>query len=143
MRTQALKITADHWEQMRAQVEAEAPNEACGLLAGLEGRVDQVFALENELHSPTRFRSNPRQQLAAFEAIETAGQDLLAIYHSHPSGPPHPSATDVVEALYPGVAHLIWHRAGGEWQAQAFSIEGNRYATIPLLIETEPATSSP
>lgn len=128
-------------QQMRAQVAAEAPLEACGLLAGAEGRVLKVYALENELRSPTRFRIAPQEQLAAFMEIEEAGWELLAIYHSHPGGPPHPSTSDIAEALYPEALHLIWDGSGPDWQARAFRIQGNEYHEIPLNVE-EAATSA-
>jgi proteasome lid subunit RPN8/RPN11 len=119
-----LKIARLHWEQMRAHVAAEAPLEACGLLAGVHGISRAVFPIQNELASPTHFRMQPNEQLKAFSEIERTGWQLLAIYHSHPAGPPRPSQTDVAEALFPGITHLIWSPQNGEWNCAAFLLDG-------------------
>lgn len=120
---------------MRAHVGAEAPLEACGLLAGASGRSRQVFLVRNELASATHYSMAPSEQLRAFMEIERAGWELLAIYHSHPNGPPHPSQTDLAEAHYPGVAHLIWTRHGGEWTCRAFLLDGGEVSEVELVIE--------
>ncbi len=119
-----LKIARGHWEQMRAHVAAEGPLEACGLVAGLDQKSHAVFRIQNELASSTQFRMEPNEQLKALLEIERAGWQMLAIYHSHPAGPPRPSQTDVAEARYPGVAHLIWSPKNGEWNCGAFLLDG-------------------
>jgi proteasome lid subunit RPN8/RPN11 len=128
----ALRIAGAHWAQMRAHVAAQAPQEACGLLAGANGASQHVFEITNELASPTHFSMAPREQLAALFEIEQRGWVLLAIYHSHPAGPPRPSRTDVAEARYPGVAHLIWSPAAGEWTCRAFLLDGGEVREIEI-----------
>jgi len=125
-----LLIPRANWEQMRAHVAAEAPLEACGLLAGKEGQSHAVYQITNELTSRERFRMQPNEQLKAFEEIEKAGLQLQAIYHSHPPGPPRPSKTDVAEALYPGVIHLIWSPEDEEWNCVAFLLDGGGVAAV-------------
>lgn len=128
----ALSIARAHWAQMRAHVAAAAPQEACGLLAGANGGSQQVFEITNELASPTHFSMAPREQLAALLEIERRGWELLAIYHSHPAGPPRPSRMDVAEARYPGVAHLIWSPDAGEWGCRAFLLDGGEAREIGI-----------
>jgi proteasome lid subunit RPN8/RPN11 len=50
---------------------------------------------------------NPHQQIEALLALEAAGWQLLAIYHSHPQGPELPSATDIALAFYPEAVNII------------------------------------
>ncbi len=138
---EALRITAAQWQQMRDQLQAALPEEACGLLAGRDARVESVYPLENAVHSPVRFVIDPGQQVAAMLDMEAQGQDLLAVYHSHPKGPPHPSGTDIHEAGYLGIVHLIWFRLGAEWDCRAFLIEDGT-SRIPLEIKEDPVTSS-
>lgn len=121
---------------MRAHVAAEAPLEACGLLAGVGGRSVHVFRIENELASPTQFRMEARQQVDAFLQIEKNAWELLAIYHSHPAGPPSPSKTDLAEALYPGVAHLIWS-FDLSWNCRAFLLDGGIIQTLEYELGTQ------
>lgn len=67
--------------------------------------------------------------------IDEQGWEILAIYHSHPKGPPHPSPTDVAEAYYPESANLIWYLEDVIWKCRAFTIIGHEVQEIPLLIE--------
>jgi proteasome lid subunit RPN8/RPN11 len=100
------------------------PEEICGLLAGSWSRPPRVIPIENELHSPNRFRMNPLEQLRAFEQIESAEEELLAIYHSHPAGPPHPSETDIAEAFYPVYTVILSPDLHAPtWRTRVFWIE--------------------
>lgn len=84
------------------------PEEGCGFLAGRGEQVHTLYPVENILHSPVAFEMEPQQQIAALMDMEAAGQQLLAIYHSHPHGPMHPSATDVARASnYPDALQVI------------------------------------
>ncbi len=119
---------------MEAHVEHAAPLEACGLLAGKHDTVQRVIPITNQTQSRTRYRMDPREQLAAFEAIESDGLDLIGIFHSHPAGPATPSATDIEEAAYP-VVQIIWSKTGGRWQARGFWIEDHSVNEVVLQIE--------
>jgi len=107
-------------------VSERVPEEACGILAGrLKGELYQakcVFPTTNLLHSATRYRIDPVEQLAVFNQMDAQGLELVGIYHSHPNGPDSPSPTDIAEAYYPEAAYLIWFRKGGEWACTAHVI---------------------
>lgn len=129
----ALTLRRKDWWTMREHVAREAPYEACGMVAGLEGRSIHVFPTPNELRSPSRYRMEPRAQLAAFEAMDEHGWELLAIYHSHPQGRAYPSAIDVAEAAYP-VVYLIWAPVGDEWFCLGYWLEGGRIQPVPVRL---------
>jgi proteasome lid subunit RPN8/RPN11 len=101
-----LTISESHWQQMQADVNAKAPVEACGLLAGKNGIVQRVYLIANALSSKTSFRMAAQEQIKAFLEIDTLNLDLLAFYLSHPNGSPMPSATDLLEFTYPGVLSI-------------------------------------
>lgn len=128
-----LELAVELVEQMRRHVIESAPFEACGLVAGQAGCAQAVYPITNELHSPVRFRMDPREQLAAFEQIEEHGWELLAIYHSHPDGPSAPSQTDVAEAYYPEALQLIWRRQTEGWRLRAFTIQQDQVREISML----------
>lgn len=130
----ALSLAARQWEQMRADAEQHAPEEACGLLAGLESQVIMVLPITNELHSPVRYRMAAREQLDAFERIDHAGLELVGIYHSHPNGPNGPSATDIAEAFYPEAIYLIWSGQAGVWSCRAFRIQEGQIQEVNLSV---------
>ena len=89
----------------------ELPNECCGLLAGVrEGTALRVLArhpLVNEAASPIEYRSEPRSMFEAVKAMRTAGHEIVAIYHSHPTSAPVPSETDLARYYSSDVVHFI------------------------------------
>jgi len=128
-----LQLTRDHWQSMRRHVDACAPLEACGLLAGRGMSIEVVLVMHNQAQSPTRFVLDPREQLLAFDSIESQGLDLLGVFHSHPAGPETVSATDIAEAAYP-VVHVVWSRPHGEWGARGFWIEDRLAVEVTLQV---------
>ncbi len=128
-------LTAEQMQAMRSHVEACRPLEGCGLLAGTQDVVEQVIPIANQANSPTRYRMDPLQQLRAFESIEAQGLELLGIYHSHPTGPDRPSATDIAEASYRAV-YVVWSRSGRRWRAKGFWIQDGGVSDVQLQSAT-------
>ena len=129
-----LQVTPDQLNLMLSDVDKRAPEEACGIVAGIDGRVLKVFSATNTLHSHVRYRVEPKEQLDIFNEIEEQGWDLLAIYHSHPNGPPYPSTTDIQEAYYPEAIYLIWAQTGGKWIYNGFLIQDGKFAEVPVYL---------
>jgi len=125
-----------HRQAMLAQVRACLPEEGCGLVGGRFGpggaRSQAVLPVTNALHSPVRFSMAPLEQLKALTWLDKNGLELVAIFHSHPAGPGWPSATDLAEFAYPGVAYLIISPRGVDWQVRAYRIEEGRSTEIVL-----------
>lgn len=128
-----LTIHQQHWDEMRAHIEQNAPLEACGLLAGRGSQVEKVILIRNQAHSPVRFVMDPYEQLAAFEWIDSHGHELVGIFHSHPAGPEIASATDIAEAAYEAVS-VIWSRSNGVWKARGFWLADGEAINIPLVL---------
>jgi proteasome lid subunit RPN8/RPN11 len=126
-----LLLRRSHWQAMRRHASRHFPLEACGLLAGKNERVELALGIPNTARSPVRFRMEPGAQWRAFQRMESAGLDLVGIYHSHPQGPDRPSETDIAENMYPA-AQIILYRVEGRWQARAFRIEGGKANEIIL-----------
>lgn len=130
-----LFLSREHIQQIQAHLQANLPEEACGLLAGWENRVSAVIPITNQAHSPVRFYMDPLELNNALIHIEEEGLELLAIFHSHPSGPDHPSPTDIREFYYPGTAVMIWsHDGAGNWQGKAYKIDQSSYTQIAVTI---------
>lgn len=104
-----LTLTRSQAAQIIAQARASAPEEACGILGGSEGRVLRVYPLTNTLHSPSRYEADWDELWTAFKDMAERGwePEPLAIYHSHPDGPETPSETDVSLAYYPDSIYVI------------------------------------
>ena len=111
-----------------AHAEAEAPNEACGLVLLRDGTAERYVPGQNGAASPYRFElelDDPELWFAEDDGYE------LAVFHSHLSSPPHPSRTDVENiGLWEGKPYLILTVRTGE--LAAFTIKGGRISELPL-----------
>jgi proteasome lid subunit RPN8/RPN11 len=114
----------------------ELPNEACALLGGdaMTGTVRTLHPARNMMASPYRYEVDPRDLVEIVHRIEGEGDDLVAIFHSHPGGPAVPSPTDVRDARYP-VVHLLATMSGGEERLRAWTIGADGYSEVPVVIE--------
>ena len=131
----SLTINVAQLVEIFAHLDAGKPNEACGLLGGLDGRVEKVYLIPNVTPSPVRYSMAPGELVRAILEIEERAWELLGIFHSHPAGPAIPSPTDIAEAYYPDSAYIICAPdAGGRWQARAFEIRDGEAREIPIRI---------
>ena len=106
--TDRLELPAALRDEIVAHARSEAPKEACGLVAGQDGRLTRVIRCANAHPAPvTRYAIDPREQLRAFRDMEAKGEELLAIYHSHPITQAYPSPTDRAEAHYPDAYYVL------------------------------------
>jgi len=112
----------------------ELPNEACGLLAGKDFGIQKIFFISNQNKSPSRFFMEPLELLTALTWMDENDQDLLALFHSHPNGPDHPSLTDIKEFYYPDIESMIVFPISGGWDLRSFKIENNSYYESALQI---------
>ena len=101
-----LRIPEFYVNQMLEHARSAAPEEACGILAGLDDTVFDVHAAENTLHSPVEYFMDPGDQLRITTEIFDRGLDDLAYYHSHPASEAYPSRTDV-DRVVVGRARLV------------------------------------
>ena len=88
---------------------AELPNEACGLLSGslVTGRATRFHPARNIEASPLRYNVHPADLVRITFEIEDAGEELVAIFHSHTRSAAIPSATDRRTAMYPDAFYLL------------------------------------
>ncbi|MBM4422476.1 MAG: M67 family metallopeptidase [Chloroflexi bacterium] len=128
-------LTAAQWQAITTHLDSQLPNEACGLLGGKVGQTLAVYCVSNADASPTRFSMEPGELIRTLIEIEDRGWELMGIFHSHPAGPPTPSATDIAEAYYPDSAYIICSPGEGGWQARAFEIRDGAAREIDLRIE--------
>ncbi len=114
-------------EEMLALARAERPNEACGILAGDNGRAVKFFPATNAEHSPTRYVVDPQDQLRIMKEIDAQGWELLGIFHSHTHTAAYPSSTDVsLAANWPDAYYLIASLQNEPPELRAFRIADGR-----------------
>ena len=122
-------------DQIVAQARAEAPNECCGIVGTRDGRAVTLYPVRNAAASPLRYEMDPKDQLRVFEALDDAGLDVGAIYHSHTRSAPEPSQTDINLAFYPDALYVIVGVAGEDDDVRAWRIVDGQVAAAPLEVE--------
>ncbi|GIM47088.1 Mov34/MPN/PAD-1 family protein [Collibacillus ludicampi] len=109
------------------------PYEACGLLSGTNGKAETVWVIENVAQSPVAFEMNMEQVRRALQLIEEKKEELVGMYHSHPTAPPDPSEQDIVHANDLELAYLILSFAGKVPVMKGFHIRKKK--VIPLSLD--------
>ncbi len=132
-----MKITfkQTHADQIIAHARATAPHECCGLIGGTsDERARTVYPLRNIAADPVvTYEAAPEDLFTAQRAMRERGEELMAIYHSHPrSADPHPSETDVRLAYYPSAVYFIVGLGNPEPCLRAFRISESECAWQPV-----------
>lgn len=99
-------------EAIEAQARAEAPLEACGLIAGSSaaargGVALRYLACRNASASRVRYAVHPDDLYRFTVETDDADEVIWGIVHSHVRSPAVPSLTDVGLALYPDALYLL------------------------------------
>jgi proteasome lid subunit RPN8/RPN11 len=122
-------------DEIVAHAREEAPNECCGMVAAEHGRAVQVHRAVNAAASPLRYEIDPQDQYRIEMAIEDAGLDLGAIYHSHTKSAPYPSQTDINLAFHPHALYVIVGLASEPPDTRAYRIVDGAVESAELAVE--------
>lgn len=101
-----LKIKKDIYDEMINYCKEGLPYEVCGILAGKDNCVTEIFKIKNVENSSFSYFMDPKQQLKAMKQMKERFLQFLAVFHSHPFGSPFPSDKDKQLAFY-DVYYLI------------------------------------
>jgi [CysO sulfur-carrier protein]-S-L-cysteine hydrolase len=127
-------------EALLSHARAQLPNEAVALLSGSlpAAHASGFHPARNAEASPLRYSVHPDDLVRIVFAIEDAGEDLVAIFHSHTRSAAVPSATDRRAAMYPDafyvLATLARPDAPAERALRAWRIHGGQSFEVPLTV---------
>ena len=128
-----MRVTPELIDELIAHARGEAPNECCGMIAGDDGRLTSYFPAANEFASPMRFQIDSGDQIRITNEIERRGEEIGAIFHSHPNSEARPSQTDVnLARWWPGVLWVICSLAEADPVVRAFYIAGAAVRVVGL-----------
>ena len=120
-----LQLTRNHINAIISHAKESAPEECCGLVGGNSAEQAQtIYRLRNAAaHPQVAYEAAPEELFAAQRQMRERGEQLIAIYHSHPKArSPSPSDTDVRLAYYPNAIYLIVSLGGDDPIIKAFKI---------------------
>jgi [CysO sulfur-carrier protein]-S-L-cysteine hydrolase len=129
-----MRIPQALFDEMVAHARADAPNECCGMIASRDGAAVKLYPARNAAASPLRYEIDGAEQYRIQMAIDDAGHDLGAIYHSHTRTAPYPSQTDINLAFYPDALYVIVGVAGDDADVRAFEIRDGQVAEADLEV---------
>ncbi len=96
-----MKITLrkSDYEKILAYAKDERPDEACGLIAGVDREdgvreIKKIYLLTNIDHTNEHFSIDPKEQLTSVKDMRANGLVPLGNWHSHPESPSRPSEED-------------------------------------------------
>jgi [CysO sulfur-carrier protein]-S-L-cysteine hydrolase len=130
-----VRISRALLDEIVAHARADAPNECCGMIAAQDGTAVAVHRARNTAASPLRYEMDGMEQYKIQTAIEDAGLELGAIYHSHTRSAPEPSQTDINLAFYPEALYVIVGVAGAEPDIRAWRIVDGQVSEATLEVE--------
>jgi proteasome lid subunit RPN8/RPN11 len=132
-------LTRDAYDAVLDHAQADAPLEACGVFVGErdgdQRRVTAVRRVPNVADAPrVRYELDPETTLAVFDEAEATGMEVVGFYHSHPSGPGRPSATDREHARWPGRVYVVASLAARPPTLDAWLWTGEDFERQPVAV---------
>jgi [CysO sulfur-carrier protein]-S-L-cysteine hydrolase len=136
MQQEEIQIPRKLTNQLLHLAQLSPDYEVCGLIGSKNGHPCTCYPVKNSApHPEQRFLLDAKQQITAMSAMRNQGEDLFAIYHSHPAAPALPSATDLEQAAYPDAIYLIISlNTKGVLEMRGFKIDHQNATEIPLTL---------
>ena len=134
-----LRIFREQFEGIIAHAREAAPHECCGLIGGTaDGKAKTIYRTRNIAAEPlVSYEAAPEDLFAAQRKMRECGEQLIAIYHSHPRAKdPEPSPTDTRLAYYPSAVYFIVGLGNSEPCLRAFRISEREGRWEPAEFET-------
>ena len=122
-----------------AQKSPEA--EICGLISRDRRGFRKCYPVVNVADDKKHFFAlDPKGQIDAMRSMREHGEELAAIYHSHPDSPALPSLADIEQHEYPGVLYLIISLGTkGAPEMRGFHIHGREAGEVAIALLDESA----
>jgi len=129
----ALEVGESVLAFLRERAALAHPHEACGILFGTTHRIERASLCANVHPEPkTHFEIDPAAVIAAHKAEREGGPKVAGYWHSHPHGPPEPSASDRACASGDGrVWAIVGEGAIGWWRDGEGGFEPLSYTVHP------------
>ena len=129
-----MRIPRALYDELIAHAREDAPNECCGMIATTGDEAVAVHRAKNvHPRPPLGYEIDGAEQYRIQMAIEDAGHELGAIYHSHTRSAPYPSQTDINLAFYPDAVYVILE-SPMKSRTCAWLIAGGKYDEAELTI---------
>lgn len=82
--TKDVRLIQSVRDQMEQHAREEAPLEACAMLLGKDGLIDEYRAMTNTDESEVHFQFDPQEQHQVMKEARESDREILGVFHSHP-----------------------------------------------------------
>ncbi|SET76899.1 Proteasome lid subunit RPN8/RPN11, contains Jab1/MPN metalloenzyme (JAMM) motif [Oceanobacillus limi] len=128
-----VKIPREIFVMVIKHCQEALPNEACGFLSGkVNETVSSIWRMKNEANSRHQFlvsRANVKETLRKVEAKK---EQVIALYHSHPTAPPIPSTDDLRYHPDEEVNMLILSLMHDNLTYKCYAVHYDNYTEVPI-----------
>jgi proteasome lid subunit RPN8/RPN11 len=130
-----LQLSQEFHDQIVEHARRDHPDEACGVIAGRDGRPERFLPMINAARSPTFYEFDSTELLALYRDMESRDEEPVVIYHSHTATEAYPSRTDISYASEPEAHYvLVSTRADEQTEFRSFRIVDGQVTEEPVEI---------
>lgn len=123
------------FEEMLLHCKEAHPNEACGILAGIENKASKIYKMANIEKSPVSYFMDSKEQFKVMKDIRENNLEMVAIFHSHPSSPAYPSAKDLNLAFYEDSIYIIVSLIEKEPVVKGYSMREGKIEEVGITVK--------
>lgn len=134
MNESLLLIPKEIAAKMQELAEKGLPFEICGLLSGKSLVVESLWELETKYKHRSQFFVEEHKVEEILKKIENQGEEVLAIYHSHPTAAAIPSTLDILHHPDSTVFMIIISLKDEKRQINCFEINEGISKQFPYSI---------
>jgi proteasome lid subunit RPN8/RPN11 len=102
-----LELDQEIYDAIVAHARRDHPDEACGIVAGRDGRPERFVPMANAARSPTFYEFDSMELLRLYRELDARDETPVVIYHSHTATEACPSRTDVNLASEPDAHYVL------------------------------------
>lgn len=137
----AVRLPRSIVNQLLQLAQKSPEEEICGLISRDRHGFKKCYPIVNVADDKKHFFAlDPKGQIEAMRSMREHGEELAAIYHSHPDSPPLPSPADIEQHEYPGVLYLIISLGTkGQPEMRGFHIHGRETGEVAIVVLDESA----
>jgi proteasome lid subunit RPN8/RPN11 len=136
-----LRLSRDFHDRIVDHARRDHPDEACGVIAGRDGRPERFIEMINAARSPTFYEFDSMDLLNLYKDMDSRDEEPVVIYHSHTATEAYPSRTDISYASEPEAHYvLVSTRSGGD--SPDGPVEFRSYRIVDGVVTEEPVEIS-
>jgi proteasome lid subunit RPN8/RPN11 len=102
-----LQLPRTFRDQIVEHARRDHPDEACGVIAGRNGKPERFIPMVNAARSPTFYEFDSMDLLNLYKEMDSRDEEPVVIYHSHTATEAYPSRTDISYASEPEAHYVL------------------------------------